>query len=97
MKYAIYKNNTNKILRIIRGHSAHINSQLKENESFASVSNDVSDMTHKIIGGKAVKKTFEEIESEKQPGIPEGKKPKLITKDMWQAVLNRLTNLDGET
>jgi len=55
------------------------------------------DITQKIINGKVVDKTHEEIEAEKPPRIPKEKQPAMITNEQWQDVLDRLKKLETET
>lgn len=93
MRYAIY-NNAGKIIRVVGCHPTFIDSQIKAGEKFKQAPKDISDITHKVVDDEFVNKTFEEIESEKSPEIPEGEKSKLITKDMWQDVLDRLAGLE---
>lgn len=49
-----------------------------------------SSITQKIVDGKVVDKTPEEIEADRLPGTPEELMPAQITNEQWQEVLNRL-------
>jgi len=57
-----------------------------------------NDVTQKIVGGKIVNKTPEEIEADNPTPIPVPfeKRPAQITNEQWQGILNRLDNLEAK-
>ena len=52
---------------------------------------------HKIVDGKVVRKTAEEIAAEQSIPIPFEQCEAFISNEMWQDVLNRLSKLETET
>lgn len=48
----------------------------------------------KIVNGRVVDKTSQEIEAEKSPEIPVSRRPASITNKQWQDVLKRLIMLE---
>lgn len=70
--------------------------QAKEDEFV--MEGTANDTTQKIVNGKIVNKTPEEIERDNPapPEIPKGKRHAQITNEQWQNVLNRLEKLESE-
>ena len=71
--------------------------QARDNESvMEGVANDV---TQKIVGGRIVDKTPEEIEKDDPtpPEMPESQRPAYVTNERWQGVLDRLDKLEKRT
>ena len=97
MKYAVY-DATGKIVRITGGILRYAQLQVRAGQNLLQVDNDVDDRIHKVVDGKLVNKTPEEIEAEKAPTppeIPESEKPAHITNEQWQDVLKRIEALGG--
>lgn len=96
MRFIVY-NQSGKILRTgnCAGHDLHL--QARQNE-FA-IKGTANDVTQKIVDGKVVNKTPEEIERDKPPEpklMPHGKQFANITNEQLQVVLNRLEKLETE-
>lgn len=90
MNLIIY-DNTGKILRQIQCPSTLSLLQAKKGEFvMEGVAND---STQKIVAGKVVDKTPEEIEADNPP-TPERQNLVLITRGQWQDVLDRLDKLE---
>lgn len=97
MKNFIVYDKQGKILRTGTCQNSTFYRQAKENEFV--MEDKANDSTQKIvnvgIAGKIVDKTPEEIEEEKLPEIPFEKWPAQITNEQWQAIQDRLENLEN--
>jgi len=91
--YVVY-DTTGKILRIGISSSRPIRSQAGINEFV--LEGTANDRTQKVIDGKIVDKTPEEIEAEKPKPVPVENRPARITNKQWQAVLERLDRLEED-
>ena len=94
MKYIIY-DSAGEIRRVVECAPTLAKIQAKEGEFILEGSAD--DVTQKIINGKIVDKTPEEIEVDKPPEskpIPHEKQMAHITNEQWQDVLKRLKKLE---
>lgn len=98
MNYIIY-NTIGEILRTVQCPPTLAKVQLREGEFV--MEGKANDVTQKVVGGKVVNKTPEEIErdsptlQESEP-IPVEKRPAVITNGQWQDVLNRLKNIEDK-
>jgi len=96
MRYIIY-NKTGKILRVVECSPTLAKIQAHDNEFI--MKGDANDATQKIVNGKVVNKTPEEIEAvDPNPPIleiPKDKQLVFLTNKMWQDVLKRLSNLEA--
>jgi len=96
MRYIIY-NKTGEILRVVECSPTLAKIQVHDNEFI--MKGDVDDTTQKIVDGKVVNKTPEEIEAvDPNPPlqeIPKEKRLVFLTNKMWQDVLKRLSKLEA--
>ena len=92
MKKFIIYNKNGQILRTgtCQNDTFHLQNQ-KDEFVMEGIANDV---TQKIIKGKVIDKTLEEIEAEKPSEIPFEKSIVCITNEQWQAVQDRISNLE---
>jgi len=91
MTYLIY-DKTGKILRVVKCPPAMSKMQAKEGEFV--LEGEANDATQKIVDGKIVNKTPEEIEAEKSPVIPFAKRRANITNEQLQLILGRVAKLE---
>lgn len=91
MSYIIY-DKTGRILRVVDCSKTLKHLQAKEGEFI--IEGFANDLTQKIVDGKVVDKTPEEIEIDDPPPLPPLETPILITKKQWQGVLKRLEVLE---
>ena len=68
--------------------------QVKDDESIILEKTDVH--RQKVVGGKIVNKSQQELEAEQPPPIPFEQQSALITNEQWQEVLSRISKLEGE-
>ncbi|MBA7608068.1 hypothetical protein ES703_15243 [subsurface metagenome] len=96
MKYIIY-NKLGKILRVVQCPSTEKKSQVHKDEFV--MEGQADDITQKIVNGKIVDKTPEEVKADNpSPSeVPESERPARITNKQWQDVQDRLTRLEAKT
>lgn len=94
MKNFIVYNSEEKILR--RGFCTERDFEGQAHGDELIMEGTANDVTQKIVDKQVVDKTVEEIEADNPvlPEIPEGKKLAHITNEQWQAVLDRLADLE---
>jgi len=68
-------------------------------ENQAIIEGQANDVTQKVIDGKIVDKTPEEIEAEKPKPveIPETERPMVVTKGQLESILKRIAALEMKT
>lgn len=94
MKHFIVYNSLGKILRTGTCQDNRFFYQACENEFVKE--GQANDATQKIVDGKVVDKTPEEIEADNPTPIPVPfeKQPANITNEQWQNILNRISELE---
>ena len=95
MRYIVY-NQKGKILRT--GTCSNVDFLLQAGEDEFIMEGKANDARQKIVNGRIVDKTPQEIEADnpKPPKIPAEKQPARITNEQWQKVLNRLEVLEAK-
>ena len=104
MKYVVYEVSTGRIIRT--GECAPNDLALQARSGLAVMETPeaatpgqnqgrISDATHKVVGGRLVRKTAEEIEADRPAHPAPGDEIAIITQKQWQAVLVRLNALEG--
>jgi len=94
--YIVYRERDGRIQRTGICSDNVLNQQAKENELV--IEGIANDRKQKIIDGKIVNKTPQEIEADNPTPapIPFEKKPANITNEQWQEVLDRISVLESE-
>jgi len=97
MKNFVVFNSTGKILRCGTCQDSTFERQAKEGEFV--MEGQANDVTQKVIDGKIVDKTPEEIEAEKPKPveIPETERPMVVTKGQLESILKRIEALEMKT
>jgi len=95
MRYIVY-NQKGKILRT--GTCSNVDFLLQAGEDEFIMEGTANDARQKIVNGRIVDKTPQEIEADNPtlPKIPIEKQPARITNEQWQKVLNRLEVLEAK-
>lgn len=95
MQYIVY-NKVGEILRTVDCPSSMSKIQAKRGEFI--MEGTANDATQKIVDGKVVNKTPEEIKRENPttPEIPKNRRLAYITNEQWQDVLKRLAALEDK-
>lgn len=93
MKNYILYNKKGKILRTGSCQDESFDLQVQQEGEFI-IEGMANDAIQKIIDGKVVDKTLEEIEAEKPMPLPFEQQPAFITNEQWQEILNRLITLE---
>lgn len=91
MRFIVH-NQDGKILRT--GECAAQDLSLQAHKDEFALKGAADDLTQKIVDGKVVNKTTEEIEAEKPKPIPAGQQQANITNEQWEDVLWRLGDLE---
>jgi len=90
--FIIYNKNTGQILSSgICQNSTFLKQAKKDEFVMEGTANDV---TQKIVDGKVVDKTPEELEVQKPPVIPKEKQQTFITNEQLEIILSRITALE---
>ena len=94
MKNYIVYDNKGKILRT--GSCSNTSFALKAGDGELIIEGVADDVTQKIIDGKVVNKTSEEMAAENPPSIeiPFGQRKAMITNEQYRYILDRLTELE---
>lgn len=97
MRYIIY-DNTGEILRTVSCPPECMAMQVKAGENVMVATEDVDDVTQKVVDGEIVDKTPEEMTAKENPtiSIPEDKQLACINNAQWRDVLSRLKNLENK-
>lgn len=94
--FIVYKIDTGRIQRTGSCPDNMVEKQAGPGEAvFEGKANDV---TQKIVNGRVIDKTQQEIEADRLPGpedIPEEQRPAMITQGQLQQILNRIETLEG--
>lgn len=98
MKFIVYRKETGKILRTGSCPSSVFSLQADSTKDEFVIEGIANDITQKVIDGKIVDKTPDEIEGEKPKPveIPEHKRPVILTQGEMQDILKRLDNLENK-
>lgn len=94
MKYIVY-DKTGKILRSVQCPPTLAELQCKEDEFI--MEGTANDIIQKIVSGKVVNKTPEEIERDNPSlfqSLPFERKPAIVTNKQWQGILSRIKKLE---
>ena len=94
---AIYDIQTRFIVNQIEHQPSDIKKNVKAGQAYCVLSRRVDDRYVKIgaDGKTIIPKTPEEIKASVPPPIPPGQKAKSITKDEWDALLERIVKLEN--
>jgi len=93
--YIVYETDTGKIVRTGQCTNTMFSAQAGVGEDV--LEGTASDIIQKVVDGKVVDKTPEEIEAQKPPipePIPYKEQPASITNEQYQTLLGRLANLE---
>lgn len=93
MKTFIVYGSGGKILRTGTCQDRDFAKQSKQHEYI--LEGEANDSIQKIVNGKVVDKTPEEVTAD-NPTPPENQRPAYITNKQWQAVLDRLADLESK-
>ena len=91
--YILYKPN-GKIMQT--GHCQDNMVAAQAYDDLVAMEGTANSITQKIVDGKVVDKTLEEIESEKLPEAPFEKRQAHINNEQLQSLLNRIEKLESK-